>query len=344
LGARILDEPGIQSEPKALEIQLSKIWESEPSEEVLSDMDLVQVAPSDSPLPVVEPEKSSRANSEPIILPPLSTEKNSVLEESGNIQSFVQTFVSSFLEQSLAEYLNSCSNPSSSPNSHDLLAASESPSNQQFIPLYIQDLLHTVLQNYLTTNVLKAESLSTESQQSLSPIPPSRCTSPTGTGEVETAVSVEKLDERLSQKLVEISKEYEEKILNYEERLQELQQNYDKLQKSSQETISSQSLKLLTMSELLEEKGDEMLVLRSENERQTRKEDEMRQQLVECLGLLSEELSVVRNTWKGREQVLGKEKESLVEQLNDAQNELAEANYYYQVCTFLPSSLQCLFL
>jgi hypothetical protein len=331
LGTRILDEPGsVQTDPKEFEKQLSEIWQSEPSEELSSDIDSVQRVESAHSDPQIvgneiQPSSELRANSEPIILPPLSTGKNVSLG-SGSIESFVQTFVSNFLEQSLAEYLDSLNLSSSPANPQNI--PSDSSSNQQFIPLYIQDILHTVLQSYLTNHVPKTEPLCLENNHPSSPLP---------AHEITEIVSADKIDEASihSQKLAEVTRNYEERISSYEERLKELESNYSKLQKSSQETISSQSLKLLTLGELLEEKNNELLILRSEKERQVRKDDENRQQAMETISLLTEELYGVRYTWKIREEVFEKEKDSLVDQLNDAQNELAETNYYYQVWTSL---------
>ena len=276
----MLNEPGsVQSDPKELASRLSEIWPSKPLEELPDITTHVQVMdhPQEDPPKATDassdcPTESPRVNSEPIILPSLSTEKNPT-PESGNMKSFVQEFVSNFLEQSLAEYLHSVnqSPPTNTPNL--------TTPNQQFIPLYIQDLLHTVLQNYLTENVLKVEHSFSEIHRPPSPKP-----------EAVPLLEVFVEEPIHSKRFAEMVSSYEERISNYEERLKELESNYHQLQKSSQETISSQSLKLLTLGELLEEKNDELMTLRSEQEKQKQKEQEGRQEAMEKMSLLSEEL------------------------------------------------------
>jgi hypothetical protein len=254
--------------------------------------------------------------------------------EVGGMRPFVQSFVANFLKQSLEEYLRSVT-----PSPPSLTTSGLS----QYIPLYIQEMLHSVLQNYLVSAI--NPTILERASEIEAPVTTSQNQDLVPDIEEEEEIFIDKVALEYEQKLAEVTATFESRIAIYEAKLQELELNYHKLQKSSQETVSSQSRKILTLNELLSEKTAEIAALYSERQIQEKNDQETRREVDETMSLLNEELYGVRDMWKRMERVKEKEKRLLMDQLKEVQDDLTETVQYYQVphrppsahdsCTFL---------
>jgi hypothetical protein len=290
-----------------------------------SDVDLVNV--SQDP-----PDETLKTRELPELK--LQTPRELRLVEKSNppadMRPFVQSFVANFLEQSLEEYLRSADPP---PPTALTNTSSDGATMSQFIPLYIQEMLHSVLQNHLVSALKPSPSELSVLDEETPILPPQDIEPPVVQEEM---ISVTKAALEYDQKLAEVTASYEERIASYEEKMRELEHNFNKLQKTSHETISSQSRRILTLSELLSEKTAEIASLHSERQIQQQTEKERSQQVDETMGLLNEELSGVREMWKRMERVKEKEKRLLVDRLKEVQDDLTETVEYYQVITSTP--------
>lgn len=247
-------------------------------------------------------------------LPPVSASRKMISPHTEELRHYVEQFVSNFLNQSVKECLQNTHPPPSLPPVHQ---------THHFIPIYIQEMIHSVLENYLTnlsahgTNIEPATHSETQGRQTEDEIMPST-TPPPGLGERSESNAL-------------TFKVYEEKILFYEARISELEFNYSKLQESTSEAHSSYSRKLLTLTEHLEAKLTEVERLQKDNNDWKDREFNMEKQIYERVSMLNEELCSVVYSSRLKSSMSECKIQELSEQLKYTQDDLSDTIEYYQV-------------
>lgn len=262
-------------------------------------------------------------------LPPVNTGRKLESVESANLRLYVESLVSNFLVESMKEYMKTNQPPPSISPRKNI------QQQQQHVPQYIHEMLHSVLQNYLMKIAESSDPLSAHDVEDTSqPLSPTELTNDaTASPPLATSPPEEVSDQRpeSTQLLSEITKSYEEKIAIYEQKILELQSSYDELQRSTSETISNQASQLVDLNEKLEEKSTELKALHTHHNDMLSNELMLRREMDERISMIDEELQSVVHTWKLSSALSDLKIQEISEQLKYTQDDLSETIEYYRV-------------
>lgn len=257
--------------------------------------------------------------------------KNIIRTNSIPIQSVAENYVSNILRKSISDYENS-------PKSKNQSIINQNNS-KQFVNDYIQNIFNSVISKIIISSsnstidpISSNESLILDTNKSLDySIDPSSVTHSHPSPKSEPRFTEEEYNELKDS--LELT--YQQQIVslkdNYELQLKELQQKYEQLTKSTQITISTQSKKLLTLNELLEEKNYENEILQQEIDTKQIECETHIKLINERFNMINEDFKEYVNVTNRKEIKYQKDIRLLKLELTNLNNQLNTTIEYYKV-------------